>query len=327
MIGFGLGGGGRAWVLVASIATAVACGNTTDGPPGSSSAGASSVGDTQTPDEFIQQFASNFCRSIADCCTRQGFATTDCETTLVDQLGPELRLSTSNPKIRFNAAAASACIDAYSVALRACTDQALFAKLDDACDPLLEGTVALGGQCGKSAECATPAGAAVSCDSGVCVVAQQPSNVLSAPHRNLGETCASTCDDRSPREISCSGEGNADRNLGACWLQDGLVCASGTCVAAPKAGEACASSGLCARGTHCVSDVCVDSLSTGPCTQDSACLSPSICDDTLRMCISLKANGEACNASDECLGRQCEEHQCRTWSVARTASCLGVLDD
>jgi hypothetical protein len=38
------------------------------------------------------------------------------------------------------------------------------------------------------------------------------------------------------------------------------------------------------------------------------------------------ANGEPCEASEQCLGGQCYEFHCRAWTVAGANSCLGVLD-
>lgn len=304
-----LGRCGWVGVLAASIAMTVACGKASDDPPGPSAAGSGSGLEIQTADDFIAQFVSNYCQSIADCCQRLGFPTTDCETTLRGQLDPQLQSSSSNPKLHFNAAVGVTCIKAYTAALRACTDHDLFAKLEDTCEPLFEGTVAVGEACAKNLECAAPAGGAASCSAGVCVAAQKPNT----SRRQLGESCAGTCL-QSPRDTYCYVDGNADPKGGggSCWLEDGVACANGTCVAAPKAGEACTSQAFCARDAHCVSGVCVGNLSNGACSQDasvycplfataySACASRSKRTATLAM---RGANASAANATRTVAGR------------------------
>jgi len=330
MKSFGLRGCGWLSLLLAAVQTTVACGNATDDPklrpsnPGSAGAYGNSP---QTLAEFEQRFAESYCQSIAACCSRQGFASTACNTTLREQVRAQLQSSATNPKIHFNPDAGAACIDAYATALQACTDRASFTATDSACERVFEGTVPVGGECGRSAECAPPAHGSVSCTTGVCELGTNPSSARSAPHRQLGEACAGSCES-SGGYATCSGSSSGlDPELGSCWLEDGLLCESDVCVRAPLAGEACSSWGYCASTAHCVNKVCIANQSSGPCTQDSECLQPTVCDDTLKTCHPRKANGEPCDTADECQGGQCHEDHCRTWTVADTGACLGVLDD
>lgn len=92
-------------------------------------------------------------------------------------------------------------------------------------------------------------------------------------------------------------------------------------------GDACTAFGDCDGTSHCVDRVCVADQSNGPCTQDNHCLGANRCDYTLKRCVPLLANGEPCESFDQCLGGQCYELNCRTWTVAGANSCLGVLDD
>jgi len=306
---------GWLWVLAAGIMTTVACGKTSEDPPG----GGGNVAAIQTWDDFIEQLTSRYCQDIADCCSSQGFPTTDCESTLRARVTDDVASISSKLKVRLNGVAAAACIDAYAAVTHACTDHDLYANLEDTCEPMLEGTVALGGACTDSRECAPQAGGAALCSANVCVAAQRPAPLSSAPRGKVGSACARTCG-HSPAETLCTG---GDPTLGSCWLEDGVVCERGTCVAAPKAGEACGSEALCAREAHCDAGVCVNSLIGGACSDDFQCPPTARCDGIGRVCVPLKENGESCDASDDCLGGQCEEYRSRTWSVARASTCLG----
>jgi hypothetical protein len=324
--GYRVSGCGWLLSLLALMPTMAGCGKASDDPAEPAAPEAAAAGNLRTVDEFAQRFGARYCQSIADCCSSRGFATNDCATTLETQLRALLQASATNPKIRFNPDGAAACINAYAAALSACTDHASFLQIDSACDRVLEGTIAVGGECGTSAECARPASGSVGCTSGVCVLGQSPVGLNDAPHRKLGEACAATCEG-VPREQSCSGTSGADPTLGACWVDEGLVCSNGACVHAPKAGEACVSFGYCEGAAHCVNSVCAADLSDGPCQQDRECLAPAICDYTRKVCTPLKANGEPCEASNECQGGQCYQDRCRTWSVAEPGACRGILDD
>lgn len=239
-------------------------------------------------------------------------------------MSAQVQSALANPKIHFAPVAAAACIDAYAAVTRACTDHDLYAKLEDTCEPMLEGTVALGGACAKDQECATPASGAADCSAGVCVAAQKPLDLRGTLRRRLGEACSATC--RESVGTSCA-PNEADLTLGVCWVDDGLTCQNGSCATAPKAGEACTSQVFCDREAHCDSSgVCVANLSGAACSGDFQCPSTERCDGILRVCVPLKQNGETCDVGDGCLGGQCEENRCRTWTVARASSCSGLYD-
>src|SRR6188768_3399167 len=210
----GSGRRGCGWLLLlAGLQATVGCGNATDGPPKpnpSPSTGA------QTVDDFTQLFATRFCESIAACCDRQGFATSNCKATLQEQLRAQLQVATSS-KVQFNPGATSACIDAYVAALSACTDPVPFAQTDDACEPVLEGTVPPGGECGRSADCLKSGTDYVSCTTGICTVSSDPPRVIDLPHRRLGEACVSTCQG-TRNSAGCSGTASPDATNGVCWV-------------------------------------------------------------------------------------------------------------
>jgi len=160
----------------------------------------------------------------------------------------------------------------------------------------------------------------------VCVLTPNAPNIYSAPHRQLGQTCAGTCNG-TPRNTSCEIIGT-DPAVGACWLEDGVACSNGVCVPPQKVGAVCASGKSCETTAHCASGLCVADSSSGPCTQNDQCLAAtSACNYTLMTCVPLAANGEPCDQGDQCLGGQCYLDRCRTWSIAESGTCLGVLDD
>src|SRR6185369_11102671 len=91
--GFGRGQYGVVLCLTVGLGPAVGCGGATDSPPPPSTTSA-----PRSVEEFTQRLASSYCQSIAACCTRQGFANTDCVTTFQAQLLAALQQSASNPK-------------------------------------------------------------------------------------------------------------------------------------------------------------------------------------------------------------------------------------
>jgi hypothetical protein len=303
--------------LTFGVGALVGCGGTSESPPGPST-----TSDPQTLDEFAQRFASSYCQSIAACCSNQGLATTDCESTLQAQVRAGFQEPGSSLDTHLRPEAAKRCIDAYTAALSACMDRALLQKTEVACDGLYEGTVPIGGQCQHSAECAERDH--VACSGGVCTTFRRPIDYGGQAHRKLGETCAVTCQGTAD-SFSC-GVPTIDADPSACWAEDGLYCDNGICATAPKTGEACASSS-CDGTSHCVNGVCVADTSDGPCALDSDCLGTTMCDFGRRTCVPLRADGEPCEAYDQCLGGQCEEGHCGTWTAARANRCLGNLDD
>ena len=318
--GFGRGRYGVVLCMTVGLGSAVGCGGATESPPPPSTTSA-----PRSVEEFTERLASSYCQSIAACCSRQGFANTDCVTTFQAQLLPALQQSASNPKSHLNGEAAARCIDAYVAANSACTDHALFEKVEEPCEALFEGTTAIGAACGDSAECAPSDAGVADCSAGVCVLAHRPVDLSSGPRRKLGETCAGTCEGTA-QNSNCDFPTSADPALGACWTEDGVHCDNGICATAASVGDTCTWFSDCDGMSHCVDGVCVADQSDGPCTRDNHCLGANRCDYTLERCVPLVANGEPCEASEQCLGGQCYEFQCRTWTVAGANSCLGVLD-
>jgi hypothetical protein len=273
--------------------------------------------------------ANAYCPSIAACCASAGIAQdpSSCTTTLRTQLDAQISLQLGNPKIAYDAAAAGRCVEAYRAAASACTDRALSDQVHRLCQ-VFSGTVPPGGACATSKECTSPATGYASCDTAVCVVHPDDFNSNSV-HAKAGEPCSSTCSGDA-HSSACSGTASTSSTASAsCWLEDGLYCAAdNTCQATPKIGQPCADLNYCEAAGHCESGTCVADTATGACTSTDGCIATAYCDSSSSPahCAPRKANLEACNNDEECLGGQCEQDHCRNWSVATPASCAGIFD-
>jgi hypothetical protein len=322
-----LGGVSGSWVCVLGLGWLVCCGvlagcdGTTDDDGGAPSSGPVGV------DDFAARFAARYCGSIGPCCDRfdESFDLGDCRTVTESYVRTALQGQLDTLKIVFDESIAGQCIDAYGRALEACTDRDESEAIDTACIGLLRGTVPLGAACNEAIECERSDGQYVLCSTGVCTL-DDFFSLYDAPHATLGEACEGTCASYSDGGSSCNGSGTSASGK-ACWLDDGLMCVNGTCAAAPTLGEACSAD--CAGGSHCLSGTCVASMATGPCPRGNECVESSFCnyDAATPECVPRRADGEACDSSEECLGGDCEGDRCRKWSVASRESCAGLFDD
>jgi hypothetical protein len=277
--------------------------------------------------------AAAYCPSIATCCTSASITsdTTACSNTLSTYVDAQVNVLLKDPKIAFDAAAAGRCVEAYRAALSACTDRALSSQVNATCKVFV-GTVPPGGSCSESQECVSPTTGYVSCDTAVCVVHNDGIG-SSSVHAKASEPCSETCsgDDNSS---SCSGSASTGTDAGtppsgACWVEDGLYCGTDhTCQTSPKIGQPCGNYDYCEAAGHCLSGTCVADTASGECTYGDGCITTSYCDSSATPfhCVPRKANGEACNNDNECVGGQCEQDHCRNWSVATQASCAGIID-
>ena len=303
------------------------------GGSSSSSGGGPSGGGPSGPvqsQEFGSVYASTFCSSIAGCCTSAGYPadTASCNSTLRPTVDALTKVYASKPKIRYDAAAAGACVEAYRVALSACTDQALYGQVNAICKGVFRGTVAPGGACSSTQECAPSTAGTATCDTGVCGLSD--GSISSEVHAKVGEACNATCSGDT-NSYGCSGSSRMIvPGAGNCWVEDGLYCgSSGLCEVAPKIGQPCGGYSYCEAAGHCDNGSCVADSASGPCSSTEACLAPSYCDSSAptHSCVPRKANAVACNSSDECSGGQCEQDHCRNWTVATASSCAGLLDN
>jgi hypothetical protein len=285
--------------------------------------------------DVSQELSSAYCGGIAHCCKEQGIPsdTASCKQTLEAQFRTRIDDYLSSSKLTYDAEAAGACVADYRKAMESCTDRDALQNVDTNCERVFVGTVALGGKCEKTMECA-PAdkpNSSVDCDDGVCVAfTDEPSSEESARGK-LGDPCRDTCQQDDDGSMSCFASflgsgGSMTGDVYTCWIDDGLICGDkSTCIATPKLGQSC--NGHCSEGAYCADQVCVAQIeSGGECeSYNNVCVSTSYCDWNTSACAPKKADGEECDEDDECAGGECFLAHCRVWSVATPARCAGVL--
>jgi hypothetical protein len=282
---------------------------------------------------FAAAFASTFCDSLAGCCRQAGFDPSLCLATVQPQMTAIFTLRAADPKVRFDEAAGTSCINAYRTALTACTDAKLWHQVDDFCVPVFHGTVPAGGSCTEDYQCDIEGTRTPGCSSGVCVPGYP--DAYNAPHGVLGDPCIATCQNAGGCSYSTKVTATAPVTAtAACWTDDGVYCSSdGLCAATPALGQACAYSAYCAyrgKDAHCKSGSCAADFATGACQSNDECLAPSYCDHSADassgQCAPLKPNGAKCGNSNECAEGQCYNFACRTWTIATPELCAGLLD-
>jgi|GEM_PF-2435290 len=198
----------------------------------------------------------------------------------------------SSGKVVYDGARARTCLDAIN-ALSSCnrSTRASIQRLDPTCSDIFTGTVAAGGGCFVSAECA---------GGGTCAQTQGTCT--------LNACCAGTC------------LGSTSVALGGDCSIAGAVCASGTtctfdstsstdtCQQLAGAGAPCANTtytSTCAAPFYCdpTSGTCKTPVATGgpcdPSVGSQGCDSPKDqCDTTTSLCTPLPAPGSPCSAID-----------------------------
>ncbi|MGZ3448254.1 MAG: hypothetical protein ACXVEF_01575 [Polyangiales bacterium] len=191
-----------------------------------------SGGGNATPlpeDDYCTRFVDEVCKIIVPCCAGISSPATDasCKSAYGAQCQSDRDKAKSNG-LAYDAQAAGNCVSAISSYVVDCKSRPasdpVSVALNAACDGVYAGTVANGGACTTSTQCAHPANAMVSCVAGKCLIQPRP---------KIGEDCGSTT-----AFVTC---------------EDGAFCDGTTkkCVALPAAGSPCAAVSQCAVGTYC----------------------------------------------------------------------------
>ncbi|MDX2051819.1 MAG: hypothetical protein SFV15_05460 [Polyangiaceae bacterium] len=301
------------------IVAILACGQ---GGPSSASATNMSV---PTAGDFPKRFAAAACENVASCCAAGGvpFNDTGCRFTAEGTLTGIIAARTGSGRIILDPVAGEACLKAYSAALAGCTNEAAADLVEPACNKLFKGTVALGGQCSESAECAQTDTQVIQCDQGLCKVYTGPS-FEEPPTAKFGEACSQSCVMITPHYRSCAQAGSVGGSPGTCWVEDGLTCSNGSCASVPKLGEACTF--FCATGAYCDLGRCVPQRESGPCIQSDACAASAFCGITTNECTPKKQDRTACQEDFECLNGYCGPSGCQKWTAANSSSCSGLIN-
>ncbi len=298
-----------ALAIVAVALAAGACSSSSSAPPAA----------PVSLDQFAAEVGAAVCDHIGPCCAGAGlgYDAATCKSNLAASLGQEL----SDPKMKYDPVAGGNCVQAAKAAAATCFASPL--AFYQACGSAFVGTVAIGGACSSSQECASGAnGAVVECNgSGTCAA---------KVHGKAGDPCDSTCTSAASGSscwsFSTSGS-SPPANAVSCWTNDGLTCGpTFTCQAIPQTGQAC-TYGSCVTGDYCGSDgKCAPKVAIGAvCASPDACVTGAYCAMTTPpgTCTALKPDGATCASFAECQSGRCDStsNTCKTDAAVDAQMC------
>jgi hypothetical protein len=254
-------------------------------------------------------FADQLCSLLQPCCGAAGLPTDGVSCHGVMDLA-----AASSP---FDAASAETCLADMR---RAQADGTLCGgTTSDACARAFPsgGTVAPGGACSRSEECAPSAAGHVDCLQWFPAGAATVSGVCTV--QRLGQAGDQPCAgdlEGSVRWTSWTSQATPPAEVVLCDRASGVICgAAQTCVPLTTTGGACLSSETCQAGAFCdlFGLVCTARVGQGaPCTEDQACQDAFYCGPTSSSCAPRRADGATCAVTSECaLASACSAGVCR----------------
>ncbi len=264
--------------------------------------------------EAGQAYVDAICNSIAPCCQQNGFAY-DQATCLAN--GPAFQaefdkeVAKSVGKV-YDAQKAGNCFAQLRVAVATCNPKSSDFDFEHSseCDGIFRGTVAPGGACTSSNECALAAGGEARCEK---------------TSSSSGSPSTGRCIQLVPATegVSCQSQTASTENVfGDCTYTNSetFFCDSRTskCAKRLAVGESCFDEAGNVLYDGCLSSAFCNTVSKkceakvgpgGDCSTGSTnCLKGSYCDSSSKKCVALKKGGEACASED---GATCE-HGCDT---------------
>lgn len=227
--------------------------------------------------EFASRYADLICPRLSPCCEATG------KQNDVGACKRFIGLLSGTSNTTFNQAAADACLAA--LADWSCTEEE-----PAVCDAVLSGTVAVGGNCDSTSDCAAPVQGGVTCHvdyssgrsaKGVCKL--QPVPAAGQP---------------------CGPDSSTATEYFVCDEDPAFYCDSGTCTARSAIGQECAGYTGCAPGAYCDTNVspwtCTALAKVGESCGGVGCVEGAYCDSG--SCAKKKPMGEPCQGYDECEG-------------------------
>jgi hypothetical protein len=294
---------GAAPTLGMALGAALALGMTLGGCDGKIDAGAGNAPPV-AEESLPSAVAKSLCEGLATCC--QGIGQVVDVAACQVRMQSEINLSNETASTRYDSALGGQCIVDVRAAMASCY------SLDDiaSCEEMFVGTVALGGVCSGSRDCAPPANGKAACSysstSGVSTCTAAAPDLKAA----LGQSCSGTCTSDGGSAI-CSGIVSSVGNgppAGAanCYVNDGLHCDSATWTCQPlvEAGGRCEDSSTCVTSAMCdyTVDQCVPKAAVGAaCSYSAECVPNAYCAANT-ICQPKRSDGQACSMSDECSG-------------------------
>jgi hypothetical protein len=278
----------------------------------SADAGAEDAGAFAVPRERLQtELVHALCDNVKSCCTAVGraFDVPGC----FRQINQHYVVPLSSSMTAYDPVEAGRCVRAVSLAAEAC------AAVDaTTCFDAFVGTVAAGGACQSSFDCAPgPGGYAVCPQDGHCV--QVARGVL-------GAGCAFTCIDREGGSPACKNSYGVSNTVAvACHSNDGLVCitaANGTATCRPSSTDCKQNPTVsCAAGQTCdlVTGTCYTPAKLGASCAATPCDRAAYCSGGV--CVAVEPVGAACASDAECASAKCESGSCVAYSPAAASWC------
>ena len=180
------------------------------------------------------------------------------------------------------------------------------------------GAKALGEPCEEDEECASVPGAKAECYKTTKFVDGGSQDISYCQAIRVGKEgdspCLQTIDGNTTFFSSSSDEKILEGF--SCDVAAGLHCASSgngpsSCKRILADGEACTFSDRCLESSTCSEGKCTPKAAVGaPCTGFGSCAKGGYCDTNTSVCAAQKADGAACEFSEECTGGSCNNGTC-----------------
>jgi Dickkopf N-terminal cysteine-rich region len=259
---------------------------------------------------------------------------------------PQIAAAVFSGHVIYNGTAAKQCIDA--IALQSCDRTSETARVTPPqCELFFRGTLGDGEGCYLDQECVSQrctGDAGETCSLGTCIGDTPPATTRVQINEDCfsglpcvdGAFCDSLtglCTALKPMSSTCTNDGECTYGL-ACVGTAG----NRTCGSLPAIGQPCATkgtycdfnldackqvavSGVCTSSSQCspyypcdfntAPNNCVRGPAVGqPCDSSRRCFDAgTFCDFNVGMCAAMKADGEACNATEECSTGFCDFNQ------------------
>jgi hypothetical protein len=287
-------------------------------------AGCGSGGGGVSINDLAAQIADASCARAVTCKEMPDVATCKASKQTEDYFTLTMKADVASGKVKYDEGLGAACAD--SIRNETCVFTGFRSDPNNPCSKMFTGTVATGGACFQSAECANGASCNptdTNCDNGTMCC---PGTCGAAPTKGaVGATCQddSQCNDdlycasamsKCAAVITAEG-GMCGDDFTACanpMLCDVMfIGGTGTCYTLAGDGQTCDPNKLlpCSvEDQYCDATTmkCTATLALGAsCASGQTCVGYASC-DTSMMCTALKKSGEACtvdqNGNSNCLG-------------------------
>jgi hypothetical protein len=318
----------RLFAIVSLAILAAACGGGSKGAPGLGDGGTTYTPATTTQ-QFIDRIVDAECESMVRCGSLPDKSTCLDFFNMANANFSSLAYSIDSGRVTRNPSAEAACFQAIA-SIPCSRDEAGDKTLTTACQNVLVGTIASGGDCIDDTECKS----GLECDEGSCTAS----------------CCAGICVTKKPlSEVggSCTGDSNC---VDAAYCKQSYNSTTqeieGVCLARVATGSACTDYGSCASNAECVSatgsQTCVALAKDGAsCASGVSCENiASYCDPAKSTCQPRLRENAACVLPDAgasaafsagCLGySECKNGVCKRLPTAGQACSnpdAAVLDE